>query len=462
MACVRKYRGRWVCDYRDQHRRRHIETYATKAAAQQRLGEVVTRIGGRTYGPSRAKEPLRIYGEWWLKVKAGDVEDGTLDGYAWAWKHHIRRSLGDVPIGMLTGDAVREFLAAKRTTPTEKTGKPLARNSVKLIRATLRAMLSDAVEAGVIPRNVAQALRTKHKSRLTDGSKAERQRDVDEHRLTREGVAQFLAACVDVVPGWFAFFFTLLRTGLRPGEGLGLQIGDLDFSNRQIRVQRTLKQDRHAQRRKGRSWRVVIPKDGETRNVDMSRQVAEVLGAVVDARVSGLRAAGQSENEIAEAFVFITARGTPRDGSRARKALIRALDAAGLRRIRLHGLRHSYASLLIEQGESLAYIKDQLGHSSIRVTVDCYGHLMPGGNLAAVDKLDEALGFELPSGNKWKQPTPDPPEETRWAALQVVVPAAEEEAGARSRTADLLITNQLLYRLSYASVWGNVVGPRGL
>ncbi|HKA53823.1 MAG TPA: site-specific integrase [Candidatus Binatia bacterium] len=65
------------------------------------------------------------------------------------------------------------------------------------------------------------------------------------------------------------------------------------------------------------------------------------------------------------------------------------LEKAGLRRIRIHDLRHTFASLLIQQGESLAYVKEQMGHHSIRVTVDMYGHLVPGGNKAAVDRLHE-------------------------------------------------------------------------
>jgi integrase len=60
-----------------------------------------------------------------------------------------------------------------------------------------------------------------------------------------------------------------------------------------------------------------------------------------------------------------------------------------MRRVRFHDLRHTFASLLIAQGESLAYVKEQMGHSSIQVTVDIYGHLVPGGNRQAVDKLDD-------------------------------------------------------------------------
>ncbi|MBF0112124.1 MAG: tyrosine-type recombinase/integrase [Desulfamplus sp.] len=51
--------------------------------------------------------------------------------------------------------------------------------------------------------------------------------------------------------------------------------------------------------------------------------------------------------------------------------------------------RHTYASILIQSGESLAYIRDQLGHHSISFTVDIYGHLTPGGNKEAVDRLDD-------------------------------------------------------------------------
>lgn len=56
-----------------------------------------------------------------------------------------------------------------------------------------------------------------------------------------------------------------------------------------------------------------------------------------------------------------------------------------------HALRHSFASLPLQNGESLTYVKEQMGHSSINVTVDIYGHLVSGGNRQAVDKLDDRL-----------------------------------------------------------------------
>jgi integrase len=65
------------------------------------------------------------------------------------------------------------------------------------------------------------------------------------------------------------------------------------------------------------------------------------------------------------------------------------LEHAGLRSVRLHDLRHTYASLMLQAGEPIAYVKEQLGHSSIQVTVDLYGHFLPGAN-RAVDRLAAA------------------------------------------------------------------------
>ena len=64
------------------------------------------------------------------------------------------------------------------------------------------------------------------------------------------------------------------------------------------------------------------------------------------------------------------------------------LVKAGICKIRLHDLRHTFGSLLIQNGASLVYVNEQMGHSSIQVTVDIYGHLIPGANVSFVDTLD--------------------------------------------------------------------------
>ena len=119
----------------------------------------------------------------------------------------------------------------------------------------------------------------------------------------------------------------------------------------------------------------------------MSRHLTETLKALLLERKKETLRRGWGE---VPPWVFPSEAGTliKPDNFRDR-AWARLLTKAGLRQIRVHDLRHTFASLLIQQGESLAYVKEQMGHHSIKITVDVYGHLVPGGNKAAVDRLDE-------------------------------------------------------------------------
>jgi integrase len=98
-------------------------------------------------------------------------------------------------------------------------------------------------------------------------------------------------------------------------------------------------------------------------------------------------ALASGRNEIPD-WIFCNEDGKPPDMyNLKRRHFFRCLKSAGLRRIRFHDLRHRYASLFIQNGESLAYVKDQLGHSSIKMTVDVDGHLVPGANRQTVNRL---------------------------------------------------------------------------
>jgi integrase len=91
-------------------------------------------------------------------------------------------------------------------------------------------------------------------------------------------------------------------------------------------------------------------------------------------------------------LLFCTALGTPLDrGNVVKREFSPVLRQAGLRRIRFHDLRHTFATLLIDQGESPKYIQAQLGHASIQVTMDRYGHLLPDVHQQAAQRLEESL-----------------------------------------------------------------------
>lgn len=198
---------------------------------------------------------------------------------------------------------------------------------------------------------------------------------------------------------WYPLLLCACRTGLRMGELIALKGIDIDFKGGFIHVQRNLSHGK-----------ISAPKNGKDRRVDMSTMLANALDELLSKRradglreemkkpAEGRRDAATVVNAVMDNWLFQTSgvikkngeviRATRLEPSNLRKAFHQILIDAGLRRVRFHDLRHTFASLLLQQGESLAYVKDQMGHSSIQVTVDIYGHLVPGDNRAAVDKLD--------------------------------------------------------------------------
>lgn len=234
--------------------------------------------------------------------------------------------------------------------------------------------------------------------------------------LTEKETPLFLHIVKRDYPGWYQFFLTAIRTGLRKGELICLKWEDLDFVNRFILVRRTL--------RRGGTVKDTT-KTGKTRRFDMSIELTEVLRAFkFEKELNG------SQME----WVFSNSAGNRIDQSKISKILKVCLTEAGLRVIRVHDLRHTYASLLIQNGASLAYIKDQMGHASIQTTVDVYGHLVPGANKHEVDKLDEILRKNAPYTHPADiDSLPEIPQ-----TLDIY------GAGGGTRTLDQLITNQLL------------------
>ncbi len=138
----------------------------------------------------------------------------------------------------------------------------------------------------------------------------------------------------------------------------------------------------------------------------VARKKADALKKELLKPVAERRKPEEVINSVMDDWLFTTATGTQLDPSNLTKVFYALLTKAELRRIRFHDARHTYATLLIQQGESLAYVKDQLRHSSIQITVDIYGHLVPGGNRQAVDKLDD-VAPDQPPVEAEKEATPE-------------------------------------------------------
>jgi len=310
----------------------------------------------------KARRPFAAYYRRWLDTYArAHCKPGTVDGYEAAGRLYFIPQFGDRDVATITREDVKRLVY-------EVLMPGRARGTVRANVAPLREMFNHAVEDGVIAANPA--------ARVLRRSWSEHDRARRRVRfLRREEVSHLLATCRRAFPRWYPFMLTLARTGMRLGEACALRWEDLDLDTGIADVRRAF-------------WRgrLQSPKTGRGRRVDLSRQLITTLGALAHAQ----QAAATREGRAPSAWVFATADGRPPNTDNfRRRAWTRLFRVAGLPYACPHSLRHTYASLLIQQGESLAYVKAQLGHRSIQTTVDTYGHLVPGGNRAAADRLDD-------------------------------------------------------------------------
>lgn len=304
---------------------------------------------------------FREYAHAWITTTVpATCKPSTLYDYRHFLNKYILPVFGDMPVNDIKRLKIKQFLMD--TIESKKSA-----STVNFMKSAISGVLNLAVDDEIIDVNPAHRLGKTFKVKRANES-------LDP--LTREELATLLNAFKEHYPAHYPQALTLARTGMRLGEVLALRWGDIDFNNRFISVTRSFSRGE-----------LGTPKSGKSRRVDMSSQLTETLRDFKHIRKE--EAVRKGWGEIPE-WVFITGRGTPLDINNWRNKIFnKALEKAKLRQIRIHDLRHTYASLLIQAGESLAYVKDQLGHHSIQITVDIYGHLVPGGNKQAVDGLDD-------------------------------------------------------------------------
>ena len=311
------------------------------------------------------------YADNWIETYVtAHCKHSTLRSYEGVLEKHLKPAFSGKLLDEITRQDISDLIN-KKLASTSARGKATTRGTVRNILAPLREMLNHAVDAGILVANPANRA-----GRYMKEKKAAKTNRMKIDPLTREESQTLLATAEKFGHGTHAVMLTALRTGLRMGELFGLQWGDLDFNSRFVEVRRSIVQGR-----------IETPKSGQLRRVDMSLQLTATLKELSRRRKEEYLQKGEPMPE----WVFINTDGTPLDQHNFRKRVYLGLLAkAGLRQIRFHDLRHSFASLLLQQGESLTYVKEQMGHHSIQVTVDIYGHLIPGSNKQAVDRLDYA------------------------------------------------------------------------
>ena len=296
------------------------------------------------------------YAELWYRRKA-TIKPSTAKSYRSILDRRLLPFFKKLDLHTITRENIQDFVK-------KMVDEDLAPMTIKNVTGLLYAILSDALENRKILENPFR--------KIERPSCKGRERD----HLQFHEIDAFLAACE---PKNYALFYTAVWTGARRGELLGFSWPNVDWLNSQICVKQGLYKRR-----------LQTPKtDNSVRAIDMTPGLIDVLKRHRAEQAKKRLKHGQNWNKFD--LVFCQDNGRPIDADRLyHRDFKRVLKRAGLRHMTIHGLRHTYASILIAAGHNPKYIQKQMGHGSIEITMDLYGHMMEGANRGAARQTESA------------------------------------------------------------------------
>jgi integrase len=326
-------RESWQLDFVDQHGHRRHKQFARKRDADAELVKLRGLVAVGTYAPESTSITVAEAARLWLERCEQDrLEESTMVGYRSHVTYHIEPLIGAEKLSRLTTPRVEQFrdelLSGGRS-------RPLA----KKVLGSLKALLKEAQRRGLVAQNVARdvTIRTngRHKKRVELG------RDIPTPGEIRERLA-------NVTGRWRPLLVVAVFTGLRSSELRGLTWAHVDFGAKLIRV-----------RQRADAWGQIGPLKSATsrRDIPMSPLVVNTLKEWRLACPKGPRA-----------LVFPNGRGNVESHAN----IVQRGIGQGL-----HRFRHFFASWLIDRGFGPKRVQTLMGHSSIQVTFDTYGHLFP-------------------------------------------------------------------------------------
>jgi integrase len=332
----------------------------TKKKATEKLREVEDQLRRGIYLPDKKIPNFKQVAKDWIEHKKPNLRHSTWSVY----EGHTRNHFGDfdpIKINRITTAKVEKWISERHNE-----GMNLA--TIKKILVTLGQIMAYAVRHGYVDYNpVRDAERP-----IGNGESEESKIRV----LIPAEINAFLDAEKDMK--YRTLFMLTIFSGARQGELLGLKWSDVDWETNQICIQRTFNNQR---------W-YNTKSEASNRKIDLGPTMMQALK-------EWKLACPPNDLDL----IFPNEAGQPINHNNLVKRYFEpALKKAGIEKIRFHDLRHTYASLLIEQGENIKYIQAQLGHSSPTVTLNVYAHLMKAVNQEAPSKLENAI-FEL-NGSK--------------------------------------------------------------
>lgn len=346
-------------------RKRQQHTYRTKGEAKRALTEKLHRLNAGEYvEPSRVTLGEQL--DLWLANTKATVRPSTYKSYANLVEHQLKPRLGETLLQQLaTAQLNTTYAAMLSNGRRSKKAGPLSPRTVRFAHTVLRMALQDAVRSNLVHRNVADAARPPRKATPT---------------MQVWSVEQ-LRTFLGKVEGdrLYAGYLLLAMTGMRRGEALGLRWQDVDVANGRVSIVQTLVATDY-------ETRFSTPKtDRGRRTVALDRAT---LATLVEHRErQQVERAMWGDAYTDHGLVLAKENGEPLHPHGFSQSFRRHVKLAGLTAIRLHDLRHTYATLALQAGVHPKVVQERLGHSSIAITMDTYSHAIPALQESAAELI---------------------------------------------------------------------------
>jgi integrase len=306
----------------------------------------------------------------------GGVALRTWQDYRYHIDENISPRIGAITLNDLKPREVDLWMKSLRE-------RGLGNRTVEYAQAVLRRALQFAVEWEILDRNPAAARFRAAKRKRSANPGANRIRFLDPAEART-----FLNA----VQGdrHETLYSLAITTGLRPEEIYGLRWSDVNIDARRLTVNQVLSKTRRKKGEKTARFQFGPPKTEKSRRtIDFPEFVAKLLEKEHSRIVETRRLAGAQWKD--SSLVFPSAVGTPLEERNVLRRFQAICKASQLPKLRIYDLRHTHASLLIHEGVHPKRISERLGHSSIKLTMDTYGHLFEGSDRDSAEKMEKLL-----------------------------------------------------------------------
>ena len=314
------------------------------------------------------------FGQWldvWHDEYLGGVKESTATQYKYHIDFNIKPNLGNIPLQKLTAPMIQKMYR-KRMTEASEGGKKLSPKSIKNLHGVIHKSLDKAVQCRYIKFNP------------SDACELPRVEKKEMKVLKDDFLGKFLAE----IKGkkYESLFFVDVFTGMREGEILGLTWDCVDFANGVIRIEKQLK------RKQGKNnvYFFDTLKNGKTRSVVPAPVVFDVLRKVRKEQAENkLRYGSSYENP--DNLVFTNEIGQHIGVEAVWQAFKRRAKAIGLPDLRFHDLRHSFATISIQNGDDIKTVSESLGHATVAFTLDVYGHVTDKMKRDSADRMQRFI-----------------------------------------------------------------------